>query len=284
MRITVYAGDTTDSTPLATASGTSGSDGRFSIGLPSLSDGRYTAIATDGSGGVSHPVTFRIKVHGPTLTLTQPAAGGHLSQSGPVFVGAAGHSLGDATQIAATLFGGSSTHAKSLGTRRASQASGSWVLQWPGRLALGTYTLRVSQDDDAGHTTTVTHTFEIVPANSAVGATVDISPTGQVSVPVWCTATVGQACSGTVLILTKKTYRSASGGLAGRLRVMFAYVTIPGGGTTVVRRSVQSDALRALRRARTVPAIVIATLRSASGAPRSVGVSRVITVRSARRR
>jgi len=87
-----------------------------------------------------------------------------------------------------------------------------------------------------------------------------------------------------VLILTKKTYRTAGGGLAGRLRVMFAYVTIPGGGTVVARRKVQSDVLHELRRARKVPAVVVATLRAASGAPRSVGVSRVITVRSARHR
>jgi hypothetical protein len=284
VRINVYPGGTTDSAPAGSASGTSRSDGRFSISLPALSDGRYTALATDGSGGLSHPVTFRIKVHGPILTLTQPAAGGHLSQSGPVFLGSAGNSLGDAGQVGATLLRGSSPRGTSLGTKRASQSRGSWVLHWPARLALGTYTLRISQDDDAGHTTTVTHTFQIVPANSAVGATVDISPTGQASVPVWCTATVGQVCSGTVLILTKKTYRTAAGGLAGRLRVMFAYVTIPGGGTAIVRRSVEPDVLRALRRARKVPAVVVARLRSAGGGPRTVGVSRVITVRSARHR
>jgi hypothetical protein len=284
VHLTVYPGDTTNATPVANASGASGGDGRFSIRLPALADGRYTVIATDGSGGISHPVTFRIKVHGPALTLTQPAAGGRLSQSGPVFFGAAGHSLGDAPQVSLTLFGGKSTHAKNLGTRRSSQTTGNWVVQWPKRLALGTYTVRVSQGDDAGHTTTVTHTFQVVPANSSVGATVDISPGGQASVPLWCTATVGQVCSGTVLILTKKTYRTAGGGLAGRLRVMFAYVTIPGGGTVVVRRKVQSDALHELRRARKVPAVVVATLRSASRAPRSVGVSRVITVRSARHR
>ncbi len=284
VRITIYPGDTTNATPAATASGASGADGRFSIRLPALADGRYTVIATDGAGGISHPVTFRIKVHGPALTLTQPAAGGHLSQGAPVFLGAAGHGIGDGTQVAITLFRGSSTRAKNLGTKRTSQAGGNWVLQWPNRLALGTYTVRVSQGDDAGHTTTVTHTFQIVPANSAVGTTVDISPTGQASVPLWCTATVGQTCSGTVLILTKKTYRTAGGGLAGRLRVMFAYVVIPGAGTIVVRRHVQHDALRALRRARKVPAVVVATLRSAGGRPRSVRVSRLITVRSARRR
>jgi hypothetical protein len=65
---------------------------------------------------------------------------------------------------------------------------------------------------------------------------------------------------------------------------MFAYVEIPGGGTIVVRRQVQHDALSALRRARKVPAVVVATLRSTGGQPRSVGVSGLITVRSARRR
>ena len=81
-----------------------------------------------------------------------------------------------------------------------------------------------------------------------------------------------------MLILTKTTYRTSGGGLAGRLRVMFAYVSIPGGRTVIVKRHVQADALRALRRARQVPVVVVATLRSANGHPRSLGVTRVITV------
>ena len=284
VRITAYPGDTTNSSPAASTAGTSAADGRFSIKLPSLPDGRYTVIATDGTGGLSHPVTFRIKVHAPALTLTDPLAGGHLSQATPIFMGAAGAALGDSSQLSLQLFHGSTTKAKSVGTKRVNAANGSWILNWPGHLALGTYTVRASQADDAGHTATITRTFLVVPANSAIGSSVSISGSGEASLPVWCTAPSTQTCTGTVLILTKRTYRTSGGGLAGRLRVLFAYVSIPGGRTVIVRRHVQADALRALRRARHVPVVVVATLRSANGHPRSLGVTRVITVPSARRR
>ena len=144
VRITAYPGDTTNSSPAASTAGNSAADGRFSIKLPSLPDGRYTVIATDGTGGLSHPVTFRIKVHAPALTLTDPLAGGHLSQAAPIFMGAAGAALGDSSQLSLQLFHGSTTKAKSLGTKRVNAANGSWILNWPGRLALGTYTVRAS--------------------------------------------------------------------------------------------------------------------------------------------
>ena len=250
VRITIYPGDTTNSTPLGSATGASGADGRFSIRLPSLPDGRYTVIASDGAGGISHPVTFRIKAHAPALTLTDPLAGGHLSQAAPIFMGAAGSGLGDSAQVSIQLFHGASTKAKNLGTKRVNEANGSWILQWPNHLALGTYTVRISQGDDAGHTSTITRAFAVVPANSAIGSSVSISGSGDASLPVWCTAPSTQTCTGTVLILTKKTYRTSGGGLAGRLRVMFAYVSITGGRTVTVKRRVQADALHALRRAR----------------------------------
>jgi hypothetical protein len=284
VRITVYPGDTTDSAPAASATGSSGASGQFSIRLRSLRDGRYTVIASDGTGGISHPVTFRIKVHAPTLTLTDPLAGGHLSQAAPIFTGAAGTALGDAPQVSLQLFHDASTKAKNLGTKSVNHANGSWILNWPAQLALGTYTARVSQADDAGHTSTITRTFEVVPANSAIGSLVTISSAGEASLPVWCTAPSTETCTGTVLILTQQTYRTSGGGLAGRLRVMFAYVSIAGGRTVTVKRQVQADALHALRRARKVPVVVVATLRSANGRARSLGVTRVITVGSARHR
>ncbi len=284
VRITIYPGDTTDSAPEGTATGSAGSGGQFSIRLPPLGDGRYTVIASDGTGGISHPVTFRVKVHAPTLTLTDPLRGGHLSQSAPIFMGAAGTALGDSAQVSIQLFHGANTKAKNLGTKHVNDANGSWTLNWPGHLALGTYTARVSQADDAGHTATITRTFELVPANSAIGSAVSISASGEASLPVWCTAPSTETCTGTVLILTKRAYRASGGGLAGRLRVMFAYIAIAGGRTVTVKRRVQADALHALRRGRKVPVVVVATLRSANGRPRSLGATRVITVGSARRR
>ncbi len=283
VRITAYPGDTTDGAPAASATGSSGASGQFSIRLPSLNDGRYTVIASDGTGGISHPVTLRIKVHAPTLTLTDPLGGGHLSQAAPIFMGAAGTALGDSEQVSLQLFHGAGTKAKNLGTKSVNDANGSWSLNWPAHLALGTYTARVSQADDAGHTSTITRTFEVVPANSAIGSLVSISNSGEVSLPVWCLAPSTETCTGTVLILTRQTYRTSGGGLAGRLRVMFAYVSIAGGRTITVERQVQADALHSLRRARKVPVVVVATLRSANGRTRSLGVTRVITVVSARR-
>jgi hypothetical protein len=282
--IKVYPGATASGSPLqtitATPSGTSFSAGPNSA----LPDGRYTAIAeqsdTLGETGHSQGSTFRIKVHPPALTVTTPAAGARTSDPRPTFAGAGGSALGDSSSVGVTLFSGGGTGGKNLGTAHATVASGRWSVRWGQSLKLGTYTLKARQSDDAGHTTTVTRSFVIVPAPNVIGSSVSISRSGVASVPISCTAPDGHVCTGDVLVLTVKNYRTVTGGPAGKIRVLFAYVSIPGGTTQVVKRKIQSDALHALRHLNGVQAKVTTTLKDSGGPIKTVSAQRSVRLAS----
>jgi hypothetical protein len=277
----VYPGTGTNSTPVQIAAGASGSDGRFSItlGRP-LSDGQYTAVAGDATGGLSLPMQFRVKARPPAFTVTAPRAGAHETDSQPTFTGAGGTALGDIARVSVTLFSGGSSSGKRLGSAQASVTGGQWSLRWGQALKLGIYTLQASQNDDAGHTVTVTRSFVIVPAPNVIGSRVSISRRGVASLPISCTAPGGRVCTGDVLVLTTKNYRTVAGGPAGRIRVMFAFVRIPGGTTQVVKRKVQSDALHALRHLRGVHAKVITELKDSGGPTKTVSAQRSIRLAS----
>jgi hypothetical protein len=66
-----------------------------------------------------------------------------------------------------------------------------------------------------------------------------------------------------VLILTMGHYRTSPGGPSGRLRVMFAHVTIRGEKTALVTRAVEPDVARVLRRAAPLKVQVMATMNGA---------------------
>jgi hypothetical protein len=157
---------------------------------------------------------------------------------------------------------------------------GRWSLRWPHRLKFGVYTLRASQSDDSGHTAVVNRSFVIGALPNVIGSNVTISRGGVASVPIACTAPTGDICTGNVLVLTVKNYRTVSGGPAGKIRVLFAYVSIPGGSTLVIKRSVQRDALKTLRHIRAVRAKVITTLRDSGGPMKTVSAQRAIRVAS----
>jgi Bacterial Ig-like domain len=279
--VAVYPGTSTSGSPTQLAVGSSGSDGHFSLtlGRP-LSDGQYTAVAGDSTGGLSLARQFRVKAHPPAFTVTAPAAGAHTSDSQPTFTGTGGTALGDSSRVSLTLFSGGSAGGKSLGSAQATVSNGQWSLRWGQVLKLGIYTFQASQADDAGHTVTVTRSFVIVPAPNVIGSSVSISRRGIASVPIACTAPAGHVCTGNVLVLTVKRYQTVSGGPSGNIRVLFAYVRIPGGTTTTVKRHVQSDALRALRHLHGVHAKVITTLKDSGGPTKTVSAQRSIRLAS----
>jgi hypothetical protein len=87
-------------------------------------------------------------------------------------------------------------------------------------------------------------------------------------------------CTGTVLIITVRTkFRPVSGGPRGALRVLFAYVSIPGGSTLIVRRGVSGAVARALRRAAPVKVRVITALRESGAAGRTQSAVRLLRTR-----
>jgi hypothetical protein len=221
-------------------------------------------------------MSFRIKVQPPAFTVTTPGSGARTNDPQPTFTGTGGTALGDSSRVSLTLSSGG----KSLGSAQATVAGGRWSLRWGNTLKLGTYTFQASQSDDAGHTTTVQRSFVIGPVPNVIGSSVSITRSGMASVPISCTAPSGHVCTGNVLVLTVKSYRTLAGGPTGKIRVMFAYVSIPGATTQVVKHKVQGDALRALRHLRGVHARVITTLKDSGGATKAVSAQRLIRLAS----
>jgi hypothetical protein len=248
--LAVYRGSSISGSAVEVLTGSVASNARFSIHSAALADGRYTAIVVQYGGGLigfSTPMTFRIKAHPPDLTMSHPYAGGAIPRSNLYFSGGAGDALGDSPTVSVSLYRGANVNGRALGTRTVNVSGSSWSLRWSKKLKNAIYTVRAVQTDDAGHTAQVTHTFIVVPAPTTVGLFVSLSRGDVGSIPITCLASSG-TCSGTVLVVTKRSYRTSSGGPSGRLRVLFAYVHIGAGGTRNVRGSVPGSVAAVLRR------------------------------------
>jgi hypothetical protein len=249
--VDVYDGTDTSSSPVRQLTGTVNSSGAFSAQVaPALPDGEYTAVASQGSGigtGQSPAVTFRIKVHAPALTLYRPPGNVWIGRGKLSFGGLAGYELGDAHTVTLDLYRGQSAGGTPFGTRQVSVQHGSWSTKWRG-LRLGYYTVVAVQSDDAGHTSrTSPHTFRLVPRTTAFGSRVTVSGDGA-SIAVGCLAPSTQSCHGTVLVVTKRSYRTTPGGPSGPLEVLFANVTVPGGTMGIIGGRVSGRVLGVLRR------------------------------------
>jgi hypothetical protein len=250
VQVTVFAAT---GASVRTVSAPVGPDGGYSAQItPGLPDGAYTVQASQtdsGLTGTSSSQAFRIKVNPPAVTLEQPAPGSRVSAAGVVFSGAAGTELGDSTQVTVVLYRGGSAAGSPLGTQGTAASGDTWSLRWPSRLPLGHYTVRVQQRDDAGHTTvTQPLPFQVVTPPHPIGPSVRVTRSGAVSVTVGCTASAG-VCSGDVIVLTLRNFQPIAGGPRGRIRVLFAYVSIPAGTATTVRGALSAPVARALRRA-----------------------------------
>jgi hypothetical protein len=281
--VLIYPGSDTSSPPIRQLTGSVNSDGHFAVEVtPALADGEYTALARQDSvagTGYSHPLTFRIKAHAPALTLEHPAGGVTLNVVTPTFSGQAGDALGDSRTVKLDLFHGKGTSGRSAGTERVSAAGSTWSLQWPHRLAYGLYTAVAVQTDDAGHTSrTAPHTFTVAPTPHLIGASAKLSPSGAASVSVGCLAGPGATCTGTVLMVTQRSYRTTAGGPRGPLEVLFAKVRISGGRSEVIQRTVSGPVLSLLRRHRQVPVIVTVNLSGPSSGPMKASAARVLLV------
>jgi hypothetical protein len=273
VELAIYSGSSPSGAPLRDISGSVNSSGGFSIQVePALPNGDYTAVAGQagpgGAVGVSSAVTFSVSVvfTPSSLALTQPAAGGSVAQSNVLFTGTAGNAPGDSNTITVALYKGSSTSGQSLGTLNIPANGSTWSGTWPKTLALGFYTAQASQVDGSGQTNlTPPHTFLIVPGSGVIGTTIRLAKSRIASIPITCLAPSGTVCRGTVLVITAHTFQPTAGGPKGVVRVMFAYVIVPGGQTVIVKRSLSRAVYRALRRKAPVTVRVITSL-SKSGA------------------
>jgi hypothetical protein len=274
--VAVYPGTDTTGLPIHKLTDTVDSSGAFAVQTPALADGEYTAVASQASGsstGQSPAVRFRVKIHGPALTFDRPPGDVWISRDKLSFSGHAGNELGDAHKVTLQLYKGKSAGRTVVGTRSIKVHHGSWSTGWRG-LHLGYYTAVATQSDDAGHTTrTSPHTFRLVSRTSAFGSTVTVA--GNVAnVVIGCLAPSSQSCRGTVLIVTKHSYRTTRGGPSGPLEVLFAKVRIPGGAMAVISGRVSSPVVRVLRRLRHVQ-VTVTSKMSNSG---SRSASRVLRV------
>jgi hypothetical protein len=275
--VDVYAGTDTSSSPVRQLMAPVNSSGAFAAQVsPALPDGQYTAVASQASGngtGRSPAVTFQIKVHPPALTLYRPPGDTWIGRQDLSFSGQAGDALGDDRQVKVDLYRGQGTGGTLVGSRQVSRHHATWSTRWRG-LSLGYYTVVAMQSDDAGHTTrTSPHTFRLVKRTTAFGSSVTVSG-GVASIPIGCLAPVTQTCHGTVLIITKNSYRTAPGGPSGPLEVLFANVHIPGGTMGVIAARVPRSVLNVLQHLRHVQ-VTVTTNLSHSGRRSASRVLRV---------
>lgn len=202
----------------------------------------------------------------PVLTLDSPGSA-PLPTSTPMLNGTAGTSFGDSDAVEVLVYPGRDTRrpavAFDMGSR--SPQTGSFSIQISNGLPDGQYTAVASQHGVAGVGFSSPRTFRIRAAPSAIGSTVKLTR-GVVSVSVGCGLPAGRRCTGTILILTVHTFRPVAAGPAGRLELMFAYVSIPGAATTLVSRHLPSRLARLLLGARTKLSVQISTALSAPGA------------------
>jgi hypothetical protein len=269
--ITVFAGTQAVGAPVRTLYATVGKDGHFSTNVtPGLGDGAYTALAgqrdSTGTLGQSVARTFRIKTHPPAVTLDRPAENSQVVGSTPTFSGSAGTALGDSSTVFVAVYAGATTQGRVVARLRTTANGSFWSVQTPIALLPGRYTAQASQTDDAGHTgRSVPATFSIVAAPGIVGTSVRLDGSDTASLAITCRQAATETCSGTVLVLSAGNYQGSPGGPTGQLQILYAYVSIPGGQTLVVKQGVAARLASLLRRRTPLPVIVTASLRDLAG-------------------
>jgi hypothetical protein len=227
--------------------------------------------------GCSSSVTIRITAAAtaPAVSLQSPANGAQISGGQPTFNGTASTAFGSSSAVTVRVYPGSSAIGTPLQTLRTSRsATGAFSVGPLSALADGQYTARAEQDDlsapaDAGLSNQTTFVIHNAPAQVngpvTIGPRVNISKSGVVSVLVKCLASASEVCVGDVLILTQRSFRARLGGPSGQIRIMFAYVTIPGGRSELIKRPMARDIAAFLRRRTFVRLRFGTTLMAAHG-------------------
>jgi hypothetical protein len=283
VQIQIYSGSSATGPVVQQDQGSVNSDGSFSVHASSpLADGPYTAVAGQAAGstrGFSSPMTFRIKAHAPALTLAYPVKGGWDLSRRLTFLGQAGTGVGDTPSVVIELWKGKRAKGHLVGKFHIPVRGPNWSAVWPKRLPNGPYTVRVMQTDDAGHTTlTAARTFSAVTSPTTVGLLATVNRSGRASIPINCLAPPGSICTGTVLVLTSASFRTTSGGPAGRLRILYAYVSIPTGQTKLVTGRVPGFVRAVLRGGKSVTVRVKTSLTWSGGTTHASAANRRLKI------
>ncbi len=154
--VKIYSGSSVSGTPVQTLTATA-SAGAWSAQTSSkLTDGTYTAQATQensgGAAGTSAPSTFTVDTTPPVITLTAPTGGAVLAQNEPTLSGAAGTAPGDLPAIAVAIYAGTSATGTPLQTLSTTASGGAWSAQPSSTLPDGVYTAQAKQSDQASNT------------------------------------------------------------------------------------------------------------------------------------
>jgi Bacterial Ig-like domain len=126
--VNVYQGRSAEGTPIVTLKVQKTEPGSWASAnvSPPLTDGKYTAVATQPGSfgsptGVSNSVTFEIDTQPPTVTLKAPPSPSN--DTTPSFSGTAS----EATQVTVELFEGTKPEGSIVATATASASAGSWT-------------------------------------------------------------------------------------------------------------------------------------------------------------
>ncbi len=154
--VKIYSGLNVAGTLVATLT-TSDSAGAWSVQASSkLTDGTYTAQATQansgGAIGTSAAITFTVDTTPPTVTLTTPTSGAVLAQNEPTLSGAAGAALGDLPAVTVAIYAGTSATGTLVQTLSTTASAGAWSAAPSSTLPDGVYTAQANQSDQAGNT------------------------------------------------------------------------------------------------------------------------------------
>lgn len=144
-------------------------DGTWSYPTPELSNGIYTAQASQsdqaGHTGTSTAITFTVDATAPEVTLTSPADHAYVKTA--TLSGGAGAAAWDSRSVGVAVHDGTTLAGGIAASGTVPESSGKWA--YSPSLGEGTYTAQASQEDKAGHTGVSTPvTFTVKPKPPAL--------------------------------------------------------------------------------------------------------------------
>ncbi|HEX4483518.1 MAG TPA: Ig-like domain-containing protein [Solirubrobacteraceae bacterium] len=209
--VTVYSGSSTSGSVVAVGT-PSLSGSTWSFTPAALADGTYTTQATQsddaGNVGQSTARTFTVDTTAPSVSLN--TIGTPTNNTTPTFTGTGGTASGDATTVTVTVYSGSSTSGSVVtsGTPSLSGSAWSWAVA-SGRLKdASTYTVQVSQRDQAGNVgESVARTFSVDTTAPSVSLNAIGTPTNNAT-PTF--SGTGGTASGDATTVTVTVYSGSS--------------------------------------------------------------------------
>jgi uncharacterized protein (DUF2141 family) len=200
VNVKVHAGGSTAGSVVAEQAA-SVSGGKWSFTTPTLSDGTYTvqAVQHDAAGNVGEaaPVTFVVDSTPPSVSInTIPTPSKNLT---PKIEGHAGTAPGDSSAVTVTYHSGSSAAGPVLGSPQSAPISGgAW--SFTAGLTDGTFTVQVTQRNEAGEVAEATDTFTIDTTAPVVTINAVPSPTKDSTPSLSGTAGSGAGDAGNVTL------------------------------------------------------------------------------------